>query len=44
MYDETKDTLDKMIDFFTVGIDRYEEHILTDGDQEGYRKLADCSP
>jgi hypothetical protein len=42
--DETKNTLSKMIDLFTVRIDSYEERILTDGGQEGYRKLAELVP
>jgi hypothetical protein len=33
-----------MIDFFTVRIDSYEERMLTDGSQEGYKKLTELVP
>jgi hypothetical protein len=44
MNDEKKIMLEKMIDFFTILIDNYEEHLLTDGDQEGYMKLTELVP
>jgi tRNA (cmo5U34)-methyltransferase len=41
---ETNHTpLEKMTDFFTVRLDSYEEHMLSNGD-EGYRKFAELLP
>jgi hypothetical protein len=41
---ETENMLEKMIDFFKVRIDSYEERMLTYSGQEGCRKLAELVP